>query len=65
MGNHSRAKKFSCLVPWLDGRPLINAVGTSESEVLANVGLLDLTDKQFNRIEVRDGELSVMEPVNA
>lgn len=52
-------KRFPCTVPWLDGRPLINATGSTEAEAKANIGLLDLTDEELKRVEFVDAELAV------
>ncbi len=58
-------KKFVCAVPWLDGRPVISAVASTEREALVNVNHLNLTDEQLQRIEIREGELAVKDPVVA
>lgn len=46
-----------CVVPYLDGKPLVNAVGSNETECHANLGLLDLTDQELNRVELIVGTL--------
>jgi hypothetical protein len=52
-------KRFYCTVPWLDGRPLINAAGPTEEEARANVKLLNLSDMEKERVIFLDAELSV------
>lgn len=55
-------KTFDCYAPWLNGRPLINAVGSSETECHANLGLLDLSDEDLQRVEIRSAKLQIQEP---
>lgn len=42
--------EYECIVPWLNGEPLINSVGTSESECHANLALVDLSDNDLESI---------------
>lgn len=53
------AKSHECIVPWLDGKPLINAVGTSEAECQANLSLLNLDDEELKRVKLKTGSLQV------
>ncbi len=58
-------KKFVCAVPWLDGRPLMNAIASTEQEVWASIDHLPLSNEQRLRVEIREGELAVKDPVVA
>lgn len=55
----SAGKAYDCLVPWLDGRPLVNAVGTSEAECQANLAMLDLDDDDLKRVALKNGSIHV------
>lgn len=46
-----------CVVPVLDGRMLINAVGSNETEAAGSLSLLDLEDDEFNRVEYRKARI--------
>lgn len=35
-----------------DGRPLINAVGSSENECHANLTMIDLSDEELQRVQI-------------
>ncbi|WP_408601469.1 hypothetical protein [Pseudomonas sp. PLMAX] len=51
-----------CCVPWLDGRPLINAIGTNETECHANLSLLDLSDDELLRVVFLQATVNFQEP---
>lgn len=40
----------NCIVPIVDGKPLINAVGTDETECNVNLSMIDLTDEELQRV---------------
>ncbi|ELG7184128.1 TPA: hypothetical protein ACP3ZG_000543 [Pseudomonas aeruginosa] len=44
--------EFECFLPWVDGRPLINAVGSSENECHANLTMIDLSDEELQRVQI-------------
>ncbi|HBO5516219.1 TPA: hypothetical protein L4559_005147 [Pseudomonas aeruginosa] len=44
--------ELECFLPWVDGRPLINAVGISEAECHANLTMIDLSDAEFQRVQI-------------
>lgn len=47
--------RAGCLVPTLDGRLLVNAVGSTEAECHANLSLLDLADAELKRVVIIPG----------
>lgn len=55
-------KRFSCTVPWLNGRPLISCTGATEQEALENLKRLALSDEQRSQIELCEADLAVREP---
>lgn len=38
------AHEYECLVPWVNGEPVLNAIGTSEADCRANLSLIDLSE---------------------
>lgn len=51
--------EFSCFVPWLDQRPLINATGSNENECQANLFMLDLSDEELQRVVIKPAKLTI------
>lgn len=49
--------EVSCYVPFLDGDPVINAVGMSEEDVQLNLATTDLNPAEIKRVEIRTGSL--------
>lgn len=49
---HQAAGSHDCIVPVLDGQPLINAIGSNDNECHANLALIDLTDDELQRVEL-------------
>lgn len=60
----NKAGEYPCCVPWIDGRPLINAVGTNETECHVNLSLLDLSDDELQRVVILSAALKI-EPPNS
>lgn len=42
--------EYPCVVPWVNGEPLINAIGSSETECHANLAMLDLSEKDLQAV---------------
>lgn len=54
--------EYPCCVPWIDGRPLINAVGTNETECHVNLSLLDLSDDELQRVVILSAAINIAPP---
>lgn len=44
--------EFECFLPWVDARPLINAVGISATECHANLTMIALSDEELQRVQI-------------
>lgn len=54
--------EYPCCVPWLDGRPLINAIGTNDTECHVNLSLLDLSDDELKRVAILPAKVNFERP---
>lgn len=50
--------EYPCFVPWLDQRPLINAIDPNENECHVNLSMLDLSNEELHRVVIKPAKLS-------